>query len=37
VPLNDLDRLGELSMDKPRIPITPVTRHQHDTPEGAQQ
>ncbi|MEZ0164488.1 amidophosphoribosyltransferase [Kineococcus sp. LSe6-4] len=37
VPLNDLDRLGERSMDKPRIPITPVTRHQHDTPEGAQQ
>ncbi|MEZ0491577.1 amidophosphoribosyltransferase [Kineococcus sp. TBRC 1896] len=37
VPLNDLDRLGERSMDKPRLPITAVTRHQHDVPEGAQQ
>lgn len=35
VPLNDLDRLGERSMDKPRIPITPVSRH--DTHQGAQQ
>ncbi|NAZ74996.1 amidophosphoribosyltransferase [Kineococcus sp. T13] len=26
VPLGDLDRLGEHSLDKPRIPITPVSR-----------
>ncbi|WP_432544094.1 amidophosphoribosyltransferase [Kineococcus sp. SYSU DK002] len=35
VPLNDLDRLGEHSMDKPRIPITPVDRH--ESHQGAQQ
>jgi amidophosphoribosyltransferase len=35
VPLNDLDRLGDHAMDKPRIPITPVTRS--DVAQGAQQ
>ncbi|WP_432564023.1 amidophosphoribosyltransferase [Kineococcus sp. SYSU DK003] len=39
VPLNDLDRLGERSMDKPRIPITPVSRHEthQNVQQGAQQ
>jgi amidophosphoribosyltransferase len=35
VPLNDLDRLGEHAMDKPRIPITPVSRS--EPAQGAQQ
>jgi amidophosphoribosyltransferase len=35
VPLNDLDRLGDHAMDKPRIPITPVDRP--DAAQGAQQ